>query len=623
MNETTTAVMPERVIGPEQLKKAQDTLSKYQSAKSAFDDRIIANEDWYRVRHWERMKTGVTEKPASAWLLNSLLNKHADIMDNRPAPSVLPREVTDRAEARMLSAILPVILDQNEFEQTYNDLAYDKVKSGTGIYGVFWNPSKLNGLGDIEITRIDPLAICWEPGIRDIQRSRNVFYTCLVDNDVLESMYPQLVGKLGSSAINIKKHRTDDNLDVSDKSAVVDWYYKKSVTVVNAVGVEVQKTILHYVKFVGDEVLYSSEDDPALRERGFYDHGMYPFEFDVLYPCEGTPTGFGFIDIGKPVQEWIDRANQAIIRNMLANAKPRVYATEGSGLNIAEYCDTDKDVVHVESLADAVQPVEGKPLAPIYLSVYENKIQELKEVTGNRDASTGGTSGGVTSASGLAAQQEAGSKLSRDSNLGAYRAFKQVCLLVIELIRQFYDAPRHFRILGENGAEDFVKYSNKNINPMSQGGGLGMDMGMRKPLFDIEVGVSKASPYSRLSQNDLALQFYSAGFFNPQLADQALACLDMMDFDRKDIIMQKIAQNGGMYQQMLMMQEQIAALSAAVAKDRGIDPSAALGGGVPPQGNAPDDKVKPKENVALGGKSKESAVTENARKRVAESTSPQ
>ena len=613
--ETREAMMPDRVIGAAQIKEAQDTLMKYQQAKATFDDRIIANEDWFRIRHWDRMSTDVSEKPASAWLLNSILNKHADAMDNFPAPSVLPREAMDKPEAKVLSSIIPVILEQNEFEQVYNDLNYDKAKSGTGIYGVFWNPSKLHGLGDIEITRIDPLALCWEPGIRDIQRSRNVFYTCLVDNDILEGMYPQLAGKLGGSAVNIKKHRSDDNLDVTNKSAVVDWYYKKSVPAVNAVGVQVHKTVLHYVKFVGDEVLYSSEDDPALRERGFYDHGMYPFEFDVLYPCECSPVGFGYIDIGKPVQEYIDRGNQAILRNMLANAKPRVYATEGSGLNEEEYKNTDIEIVHVNSLADAVQAVEGKPLSPIYMSVVQEKIQELKEVTGNRDASTGGTSGGVTSASGLAAQQEAGSKLSRDSNKGAYRAFKQVCYLIIELIRQFYDAPRHFRILGESGAEDFIVYSNAKINPSSQGDGLGMDMGMRKPLFDVEVAVSKASPYSKLSQNEMALQFYGAGFFNPQLADQSLACLEMMDFDRKDMVMQRIAQNGGMYQQMMMMQQQIAAMSEAL----GIDPMT----GIPAQGNTPDDKVKPDETQALGGKAKESAVTENARKRVAESTSPQ
>ena len=41
----------------------------------------------------------------------------------------------------------------------------------------------------------------------------------------------------------------------------------------------------------------------------------------------------------------------------------------------------------------------------------------------------------------------------------------------------------------------------------------------------------------------MALQFYSAGFFDPRNAQQALACMDMMDFDRKDMIMQRIARN--------------------------------------------------------------------------------
>lgn len=32
---------------------------------------------------------------------------------------------------------------------------------------------------------------------------------------------------------------------------------------------------------------------------------------------------------------------------------------------------------------------------------------------------------------------------------GTYFAFQQVCYLIIELIRQFYDTPRSFRITGD------------------------------------------------------------------------------------------------------------------------------------------------------------------------------
>ena len=228
------------------------------------------------------------------------------------------------------------------------------------------------------------------------------------------------------------------------------------------------------------------------------------------------------------------------------------------------------------------------------------------------------------------AMQEAGSKLSRDNNKASYRAFRKLCLMVIELIRQFYDMPRTFRIMGENGAERFIQYSNAGILPQHQGFDFGEDMGFRIPLFDIEITAQKQSPYSKMSQNELALQFYQAGFFNPQMADQALACLDMMDFDRKHFIMQKIAQNGGMYQQMLMMQQQMLQLAQIVDGHEGTNlaeqMAAGIMGGSPVApnmgGQAPSAKVQ--ETEALGGKEggKESSHTQKARQRVAESTDP-
>ena len=284
-----------------------------------------------------------------------------------------------------------------------------------------------------------------------------------------------------------------------------------------------------------------------------------------------------------------------------------------------------RDFVHVDGNLgqDSILPIQGKPLSSIYVEVIHDKIDELKEVTGNRDISTGGTSSGVTAASAIAAMQEAGSKLSRDNNKTTYRAFRQVCLMVIELIRQFYDLPRCFRVMGENGAARYVQYSNAGIRPQPQGIEMGVDMGYRLPLFDIEITAQKQSPYSKMSQNELALQFYSAGFFNPQMADQALACLDMMDFDRKQFIMQKIAQNGGMYQQMMAMQQQMLMLAQMVDQAKGTNIAgnmAASAQGAPAPAAAPDAG----KAEALGGAKNtgEASNTKKARQRVAESTSP-
>lgn len=606
-------------IGKEAVQKANLILNKYKEGKANLERRIVDNEQWYKLRHWECMRDAKqTIQPTSAWLFNCIANKHADAMDNFPAPNVLPREESDKGEAQMLTSVIPVILDQCEFEQVYSDVMDYKLKTGTGVYGVFWDKSLLNGLGDISIKKIDLINLFWESGITDIQKSRNLFHVELADNDLLISQYPQLQGKLGKSTVDIAKYVYDDNVDTTAKSVVVDWYYKK-----NRNG----KVVLHYCKYVNDVVLFATENDPNFSERGWYDHGKYPFVFDPLFKTEGTPAGFGYIDVGKDAQGYIDRGNQAIMQNMLANAKPRHFIRNDGSVNEQEYADMTKDFVHVDGNLgqDSILPVSGKPLNDIYVAVLNNKIDELKETTGNRDISTGGTTSGVTAASAIAAMQEAGSKLSRDNNKASYRAFRGLCLMVIELIRQFYDLPRCFRIIGENGTAQYIQYSNSGIQPQEQGMAFGEDFGYRLPLFDIEVTAQKQSPYSKMSQNELALQFFGAGFFNPQLADQALACIDMMDFDRKEFVMQKIAQNGGMYQQIMMMQQQMMQLGAMVDQAHGNNEvTAGLAGQFGMQlpnmtGENPSaEQIKQAEESNSG----EASHTKKARQRVADATSP-
>lgn len=271
-------------ITKEDIEKASEILTKYKEGKTNLEARIIDNEQWFKMRHWEQMRNSTGEEFSSAWLFNSIANKHADAMDNFPRVNCLPREASDRETAQILAEILSVVFERNDFEKIYSDTWWYKLKAGTGVYGIFWNPKKQNGLGDIEIKQLNLLNIFWEPGVREIQKSKNIFYVELTDNDVLLSMYPQLKDKLGASTIEISKYIYDDTVDTSNKSAVVDWYYKKFINGVEA---------LHYCKFCNGEILYASENDSEYYEKGFYSHGQYPFVFDTLFVEEGTPCGFG------------------------------------------------------------------------------------------------------------------------------------------------------------------------------------------------------------------------------------------------------------------------------------------------------------------------------------------
>lgn len=554
-------------IGKEEVREAEMILQKYKSGKAQLEARIVENEQWYKLRHDEFVRGKSPNpgdpRPTSAWLFNCIANKHADAMDNYPEPNVLPREEGDKSDAEILTDILPVILEQNDFEQTYSDVWWYKLKTGTGVYGIFWDTKKNNGLGDIDVRELDLLNMFWEPGITDIQKSRNLFTVELVDHDLLEERYPSLKNKLSAPTIDVAKYIYDDTVDTSDKAAVVDWYYK-----VQRNG----KDVLHYCKFCNGEVLYASENDEEYAERGFYDHGKYPVVFDTLFPEAGTPAGFGYIDICKSPQLYIDKLDQVILKHSIMASRQRYWVRQDGSVNEEEFADWNKDFVHYNGSgnpAENIIPMVVPELPDIYVSVRNVKVDELKETSGNRDFSQGGTSSGVTAASAIAALQEAGSKLSRDMIKSSYRAFVQINYFCIELMRQFYAENRWFRVIGQQGQMEFVQFTGRQIAAKPQGSDFGLDLGYRVPIFDIEVTAQKASPFSTTAQNERAKELYSLGFFRPDLADQALACLDMMSFDGIEQVRQNISKNSTLYQQVQQLQQLVAAMSQRLDMTQG------------------------------------------------------
>jgi hypothetical protein len=498
------------------------------------------------------------------------------------------------------------------------------MQEGTGAYGVFWDKDKLNGLGDIAIRKINVLNLFWEPGVTDIQDSRHVFHVSLVDNEQLEQTYPELEGQTGSNGVTVSKYIYDDNIDTSDKSLVVDWYYHRF---------DGGHKTVHYVKFVGKHVLYATENDPELAQRGLYDDGEYPFELDPLYPIEGSPCGYGYVVIGKDTQTDIDTLNQAIVKNATMNATPRYFARKDGGINEAEMMDWSKPLIHYSGTVnqDNLIPVTAPVLPGICADIMLQKIDELKFVTGNTDVNNGTVPTGVTSGVAIAALKEDSGRSSKDSNRASYRCMVRIYNKVIERIRQFYTLPRQFRILGERGVEKYITYSNEALQPQQQLGFMGADMGMRKPVFDIDVRAQRENAYTKMAQNDLALQFYQLGFFNPQLADQTLIALDMMDFKGKEELQQKVSQQA-MLLQMAMQMQQIA-LELARQHDPevyqqllAVTQQASAGGMVLPAGGAEKTANKPAPDDATdkpASEANDTPATARMKQRVNNATRPE
>ena len=570
MEDTRAESLP---IGAAEAAAALQTLQRYKAGKAALDKRLIDNELWFRMGHWKNYRDPLMPgkaQPSSGWLFNSIANKHADAMDNYPEPMVLPRAADDQATAQALSSVLPVVLEQADYEQVYSDVWWRKLKQGTGVTGIFWDPAARGGLGDIAVRSVNLLMLYWEPGVQDIQDSPDLFHLSLEDTARLTAQYPQLAGH-AAGVVDVPRYIHEDGQTTANKSVVVDWYYKRPD--------ENGKLRLHYCKLCNGVVLYASQNDPALAARGLYDHGKYPFVFDPLFVEEDSPAGFGYIDVMKDCQNAIDKMNHAMDENVLLASRQRYVLSDTAGVNEEELADLSRDIVHVVGRLneDSFRPLQTNVLSGNCMNYRDARVSELKEVSGNRDVSQGGTTSGLTAASAIAALQEAGSKLSRDMLKSAYRAFAKECYLIIELMRQFYDEQRVYRITGESGGVEYATFSAQMLRGVPGGVVGGVQLGDHEPVFDITVSAAKKSTFSRLSQNETAKECYKLGFFAPANADAALAALDMMDFEGIEKVRERVSQNGTLYQQLQQMAAQLQKMAAIIDNQNGTNVAAAAG----------------------------------------------
>ena len=558
-----------RNFGDAQVGGALDLLAKYKAGKQVLETRLKEENLWWRRRHFEAFGNDKKRIPAGAQLFNSLENKIADIYDNLPECAFLARSQDDEKTAALLTDVMPAILENANVENAFVAVTREKVVCGTGIYSVTWDQHKRGGLGDLSIKSVSPLNLYWEPGITDIQDSPHLFYVYNVENETLKAEFPELDGKLGGKSHVVTEYVYEDMPDDSRRTPVIDYYYKRRSG---------NRTVLHFAKICEGVLLYASENDKDYAERGWYDHGKYPFVFDTLFPLYGSPCGFGYVTVGKDQQYQIDCLNNAVTRNAIIASTRRKYVRKDAKVNIEDLMDISKEVIEVGGSGDVretVMSIEEPALSGNYIAILQNLENTLKEVTANRDFSQGGTSGGVTSGTAIATLVEAGSKQVRMILRGSYNAYQEVCTISFELERQFDIHDRTFRITGTDGTTQYKTFSNAPLQAVPQVV-EGEDMGSKEPVFDIKIRPHKKSPFARITQNAMMQEFYGMHFFDPANSTQALACLEGMEFDGKDAVCRMIEKNGTVHTENIQLKQAMLRLAAIIDMEKGTNLTAEM-----------------------------------------------
>lgn len=507
---------------------------EYRRLLTDFRERVKANRLWYRQQQTEYQgeageKEAGVPSSHSGHIFNAIQYKHADMMDNYPFANILPREESDEDAAKILTEVLPFIFERCGFKKTFSTNLYDKLISGICGYGVFYNEKANGGRGEIEIKDIELLNFTWQPDAPKLSDSRFIFYDSFMPVQDFVALYGEDFPNIAVQA-QYDEQPSVQSEEISRTVIITDCYFKEQ----QGDG----KKVLHFVKFSGSEVLFDSRDN---HPDGFYKHAEFPFVLDVLHPIPGEIAGFGMVDVGKDMQAYIDRLDYAINRNALLLSKNRHFIQQNSGVNEEEFRDLSCDLVHVQGTLDEyhARRIDVGTMPEFVISHRKDKINELKEILGNRDFSQGGASGGITSGTAITALQTAADKLVRDSVSSSYIAFEGIVRLVIELIREFYTEERVFRIIGEDGTAEY-----KSVSSALFGGKEGS-------VFDISITVEKNNPYQRGLHNQLMMELNAAGLLNPQNFEIASFVLKNLNFDGKEKLLRDL---GEAYEQMMHKQ---------------------------------------------------------------------
>ena len=120
-------------------------------------------------------------------------------------------------------------------------------------------------------------------------------------------------------------------------------------------------------------------------------------------------------------------------------------------------------------------------------------------------------------------------------------AYREIIYLCMELMRQFYDSPRSYRIDDEDGKHSYIKFSNRKWK----------EAAAEHPVeLDVAVSAEKSNPYSRIAHNQTMTDLWKLGVFRPDMADSAKLMLKNIHLDGKEKLLEELEKLRQSYQNL-------------------------------------------------------------------------
>ena len=510
---------PKKLTKTQQQQIVEKVWADYQyalEAKRGLHEKWRKFEDYYRAAHWKDKKIDPKRvKPVVNYVFTTVESLMPYLTTNVPDPIVLPVQPEDEEVAKDLTKIVKIILDKNNISQALQLGERARLKFGTAIWKVYFDPTKLNGLGDVAFEVVDPVNFFIDPNeVNDLQNADYVMTATRRSLEYVRRRYPDKANEIvpDSHFTDIAVYGDETDLDPRNTQVTLIEYWRKDPQDGLVRIVVAGETLLRY-------------------DTHFYMHGKYPFVRVVNYPVQKSFWGMSETEQLLELQDILNKLIQIVIENVaLANGQ-LIIDKQASGIeNIRDVANQlwKPGLVIPTNDVNAIKKLDGV-VAPAWVINLIQLIQkDIEMVTGVSPLYLGQAPGSVTAASGILALQEQATarvrlKLQEQANL-----IKELTQFIIAYAVEFYTEDRYFRYLDENRQVSWIQMNRDDLAKVDEAGNLVI------PEFDVQVAVGFDTPMSRAYIEQMAMQLYQMGIID------AMEVMKTMNFPYKEEILQRL-----------------------------------------------------------------------------------
>lgn len=580
--------------GSEAQKDVQMVLKRLEEGKKARSKFDTNWEEWrayYKGEQYQDQKNRKNRPYTN--ILRPVVQTVIPIMtDNQPGFNVTGKKPQDYQFADTIQKVDEDLWERRGWNHTLIENLMDACIIGTGIIKCTWNNDLEDGLGDVDIQRVDPKEIFVPKNAVDFDKNCPwVIHTPLRRLSEIKRKFPEFADQL--TADSGEDLSTSKSETYSGKIELVSPVDRKSpIQPYSATAWDDAQEIEIAEMWAESEEMeeFEEEDGEGGQMQGQrlkypqgclitvavkqklrlqkvpnpYKDGRKPFVRIVNTIMAGQFWGEGEIEPLMPVQKIINRTVCSIVDYMNMCANPVWTVPKSSGINPDKITNAMGLILMYDG--DVAPKREIPPPLPSAFFEFWQAMQQFSDtVSGVHDVTQGRQPTGITAAQAIQTLQEAAQTRIRLKERNLNVSLSQLGVLITSRVLQFYRSPRIAKVADGSGWPSYFEYFIEDSPPDAQNPNGGYVMNKRdmsvdpatgqtqqqndfqksqptEGLFDIKIEAGSSLPFVKAQETDLAFKLQGIGAIDNA---EVLKTVDWPDQDEIQQRMDKAAQNAG------------------------------------------------------------------------------